>query len=177
MTDTGQKQRRVEVVQAKPRPKNFKMVKIFPGAVGVSLEAYDFSTPPRPFDFAYDTDYKIIPLKWAVGVFVTDSAIKQMELGIFTFEDLDTLIEMAEELGQYVPDSIKEPQVTKKEIKKIVRSNDVKAIELLFMRLNSTTRQTLLAVARDYYSSLTAGTIDAIEKNLGAPLQIVNLED
>ena len=35
---------------------------------------------------------------YALGVFVTPSALKQMELGYFTFENLDTLIKMAERL-------------------------------------------------------------------------------
>ena len=161
----------------KPRPVNFKMVKIFPGAMGVTLEAYDFSTPPRPFNFPYDMEYKVIPLKWAVGVFVSDNALRQMELGQFTFENLDTLIEMAEELGQYVPDSIKEPKITTKDIKQAVKSNDVQKVEALYSRLNPTTRQTLLAVGRKFYNGLKVEVINSIEKFLGVSLQTVNLDD
>lgn len=166
-----------EMAKPKPKRQNFKMIKIFPGAIGVVLEAYDFSTPARHFSFPYDMDYKVIPVKWAVGTFVSDSALRQMELGQFTFENLDELIEMAEELGQYVPDSIKEPKITTKEIKMAVKSNDLKQVEALYSRLNPTTRQTLLAVGRKFYKGLKVEIINSIQTFLGVSLQTVNLDD
>ena len=100
----------------------------------VMLEAEDFSTPIRKISFKFDQEEKQIPIKWAIGALVTDSALRQMEKGYFTFKDMDDYIAMAEEMGHYVPDSIKEPKVTVREMRQALKKGDL----AFFKKINAT---------------------------------------
>ena len=92
-------------------PKQFVLKKNVSGGLAVVLEAHDFSVPARKVVFNFNENINYVTTKYALGVFVTPSALRQLEKGYFTFEKLDTLIKMAEELGYYVPDSIKDPTI------------------------------------------------------------------
>ena len=100
-----------------------------------------------------------------------------MELGYFTFENLDKLIEMAEDLGYYVPDSIKEPKVTLKEIAHALRSGEKEQLNAITSNLTNKVRQDIIATAQKMYSVLNHGTIDFIESKLKASLKPVDLSE
>src|SRR5690554_3644921 len=93
----------VEQPMKKEYPKHFVMIKNYPGSLSVRLDTYDYSSPTRLIRFKWDQEQQNIPAKWAIGVFTTDSALRQLEKGYFTFSNLDVLIEMAEKEGFYVP--------------------------------------------------------------------------
>ena len=158
------------------KPKQFVMVKNCQGGLVVPLEAHDFSTPRRRIVFKFDQERQVIPLKWAVGVFVTDEAMKQMEKGYFTFENLQTLIEMAEEMGHFVPDPIKEPKVTLKEMQKALKNGNVKELEKITTIITPKIKRDLTKTVQKMYNSLNVTTIKFVEQKLGVSLEPVQLD-
>lgn len=163
-----------QVVQNK-RAQSFSMIKNVEGALAVNLEAHDFSTPARTIYFRFNQEKQQIPLKWAVGTFVSTSALQQMESGYFTFENLTDLIKVAEEMGYFVPDSIKEPKVDIKDIRKALLSENRKVLEQFMLNMSTKTRGDILSIARSLYGKLNTGTIEYLENQLGVSLKPVDL--
>ncbi len=153
----------------------FVMVKNVVGALAVDLESHDFSTPTKTFRFRFNQDTQHIPAKWAVGTFVSPGALNQMENGYFTFDNLGELIKLAEGMGYYVPDSIKEPKVTLQEIKKILLGDNLKALERITKQMSTKTRSDLISLGQKYYGKLNAGTISYLEQALGSSLKPIDL--
>lgn len=158
-------------------PKQFVMIKNAVGGLTVKTEAFDFSVPARNIVFKFDQDRNYLMTNYALGVFVTPSALKQMELGYFTFENLDTLIKMAEDAGIYVPDSIKDPRLTLKEIAKILRGGRKEELEKLTQGLTRKTRNDIVVTAQKMYDSLQQGTVGFLEKALGLSLKPIDLSE
>lgn len=167
----------MQTVTNKPRIKQFVMVKNTAGSLTVKLEAYDFSTPARSIKFRHDQDRNYINEKWAIGVFVTPSALRQLELGYFTFEKLNVLIEKAEELGYYVPDSIKEPVITLKEMKTILRSGNINEVEKLLLNISGKNKVDFISMARSMYGDLKLDMVDFLESKLRVQLKPINLSE
>ena len=162
-------------VTQKKAPQSFVMVKNVEGALSVNLDAHDFSTPTKTFRFRFNQDKQHIPLKWAVGAFVSQGATQQMESGYFTFENLDELIKVAEEMGYYVPDSIKNPMVDLKEIRKMLLKDDRKGLERITLNMGTKVRNDLLSLGRKLYPQLNTGTIEFLEKKLAVSIKPVDL--
>ena len=158
-------------------PKQFVLVKNCVGSITIVLEAHDFSVPARRISINYDQDRAYIMTRHALGVFVTPSALKQMEEGYFTFENLDTLIEMAEDRGYYVPDSIKEPHVSLKEIASILREGNEKHVKELIGKLNTKLAKDVATAARNLYPQLNQLTIKLLEDALQVSLAPVDLSE
>lgn len=158
-------------------PKQFVMVKNAVGGLTVKTEAFDFSVPARNVVFKFDQDRNYLMTNYALGVFVTPQALKQMELGYFTFENLDTLIKMADEAGIYVPDSIKDPKVTLKDIAKALRSGDQAELDKLTKNLNRKTRNDIIVTAQKMYDNLQQGVISYLEKKLAVSLKPIDLSE
>lgn len=140
-------------------------------------DAYDFSAPARKIRFDYDQDTTHVPTKWALGVFVTHNALKVMEKGYFYFENLELLIKMAEDAGIYVPDSIKEPKTTLKELKNLVLTNDVKSIEQKMFNADKKLIGDLVEIARKNIDRISVATADFIEKKYNVVLKPINLNE
>lgn len=100
-----------------------------------------------------------------------------MELGYFTFENLDALIQMAEDLGYYVPDSIREPKVTIKEIAKALRSSDLEFLKKITTNAGNKIRNDLISTAQTMYSNLNQSVIQFLEKQLKVSLKPVDLSE
>lgn len=166
-----------EVREPKVYPKQFAMIKNTLGGLAVPIEPHDFSAPRRTISFKHDQEKNYLPTSWALGIFVTPQALRQMELGYFTFENLDILIEMAEEKGYYVPDSIREPKITIKEIANILRRGDEKELRNLTLNMSSKVRGDILTTARKMYSRLNVSTVRILEERLKVSLEPVNLND
>jgi hypothetical protein len=143
-----------EQEEVKEFPKTFVMNKNCRGYLTVVLDTFDYSAPSRELMFSFDQDTMYVPWKWALGVFVTRSAEKMMVNGFFTFEKLELLIEMAEYEGLFVSDSIKQPKVTTKELRKLVMKNDVDGLKQKMFNANSKTINDLVGLAKKAYDKL-----------------------
>jgi hypothetical protein len=157
-------------------PTQFRMIKNYVGGLSVVLNPYDFAIPPRRIDFRFDQEVQYIPAKFAIGVFVSDGALKQMEKGYYTFENLETLIKMAEDLGYHVPDSIKEPKISLKDLKALLKKGDVKEMEKTLINASSKVIGDLVTLAKKMYSDLSVNTVQYIEKKYKVSLEPINLD-
>jgi hypothetical protein len=159
----------------KDYPTQFQMVKNFMGGMSIRLEPHDFSGPSRKVKFRHDVDTQYVPAKYALGVFVSDENSRLMERGYFTFANLSTLIEMAEELGYYIPDSIKNPKMTIKEIRNLLKKADESEIEKALLNATKKTIEDFIAVAKKMYTSLNISTVKYIEKKYKISLAPIDL--
>lgn len=166
-----------EVVQKKPRPASIEMIKNYRGSYSVMIDPYDFSMPAKRFSFRHDVHSQRIPLKFALGVFITNEASRALEKGLFTFRDLQDLILMAEEEGIYVPDSIKEPKILSKDLKNLLIKNDVQAIEKLMFNASKNNISNLIDQAKKNLDKLNLSTIEYIEKNYKVSLRPIKLDE
>lgn len=179
MPELVKKETLVQAPQAPQAPvvTQFVMVKNYEGALAVMLDPHDFSTPARRVNFNFDVERQHVPAKYAVGTFVTDNAMKQMEKGYFTYENLDVLIKMAEDMGYYVPDSIKEPKISLKDLRQVILKGDAKELSKLMMNASRKNIDDLLSVAKRYYASLSTGMVQYIEKTYKASLAPISLNE
>lgn len=161
----------------KREPTQFVLVKNCVGSITIVLESYDFGVPARSLRLDHKQSTAYVMTRHALGVFVTPNALQQMEQGYFTFENLAELIKMAEEKGFYVPDSIKEPQVSLKEIADILREGDEKKVTGLVANLNSKLANDIASAGRDLYPRLNQLTINILEKALKTSLASVDLSE
>ena len=164
------------VIEKVPR-KRFTMIKNFGGGLAVYLESEDYSVPARKIVFNYKEEEKQIPVKWAIGTFVSDSAMKQLKLGYFTFKELDELIAMAEDMGHYVPEYVKAPEVTIRELRKILRSGNLGELKRVFPGLSKKDKTDLVAMGQKLYQNLNMSVIAFIEKELKVSLITINLDE
>lgn len=161
-------------VVKKVKPNHFAMIKNFDGNLAVELQPEDYVGLPRTFRFKFNQEKQMVPLKWALGVFISPPALHQMELGYFTFENLEELIKMAESAGHYVPDSIKEPKISVKDIKKALKTGDKKEFEKILLNATAKVRNDVITAARGMYGKLNQETISFLEKKLKVSLTVVD---
>ena len=157
-------------------PQNFTMVKNYRGGISVFLEPFDLSAPGRTISMRYDKEFQVVPTKWALGVFTTDGALNQLDKGYIAFKDLDLLIELAESEGLYVPDSIKDPKITIKEMRKALIKNDLSVIKTLMGNANGKLIRDFVGAARAVREKLNYGTINYIKETYSAILDDVDLD-
>jgi hypothetical protein len=165
-------------VEAIKTPINsFVMVKNYRGGFGVSLEPWDFSAPARSIRFRFDQEQQHVPTKWALGIFVSPLAVKLLEEGYYTFENLHVLIKMAEDLGLYVPDSIKEPKINLKELKNALLKNDLATIKRLMMNASKKLVADFIVLARQNHSMLSIAMVTFIESTYKVSLETITLNE
>lgn len=162
--------------EVKEYPRNFTMVKNYRGTISVFLEPFDLSAPGRLIIIKHDKQFQVVPTKWALGVFTTDGATTQLEKGYITFENFDLLIELAESEGLYVPDSIKNPKVTIKQMEKLLLKNDIENIDKLLERATKKTILDFIATAKDLKSRLNYATVTYIKNKFNVTLDDINLD-
>lgn len=164
-------------VVKKEFPTSFVMVKNVRGSFALDIEPYDFSSPAREIYFTADLENQRLPAKLAVGVFVTPQASKLMDRGYFTFENLQGLVALAESLGIYVPDSIKEPKVELKDMRIVLFKNDLAGIKTVMMNASKKTVGDFISEARRLLGKLNMETVGYIEKTYGVRLAPVDLNE
>lgn len=155
--------------------KNFIFKKNIPGGLIFDLESYDFSLPKRTFDMPYNVGQLSIPEQYALGLFVTSSALDMFQAGLFTIEDFEDLKKKAEEIG--LAGDIPFVKIyTAKELKEIVESGDTAKIDQILNRKNPNEMTSLIAVVRDDLnrpdSAISSGIVRKIENACGVELTI-----
>lgn len=152
----------------------FKMIKTIDGHLVVEVDYNDFSGPKTRLDFKWNEPHKIIPVKLALGVFVTGDALNMMRKGLFTFEDVDILVEMAEDLGYYIPEDLFKYKYSDKDIRTILVTNRIEEVEKLFINADATVKRNILSAANVVFKELTHSTISFLEEKLGVAVNPIN---
>jgi hypothetical protein len=169
---------RQEKQEKKIYPKQFKMIKNFRGSFSTVLEPFDYTAPARKITFKHADESQSIPAKYALGVFNNNIAMKQIEKGYFTFENLEILLQMAEEEGLFVPTSLFTQKVyTFREIKEILASGDISKVEKLLDNASLKTLSDVKAFTTKMYATLNMSVIAFLEKIYKVSLAPINLDE
>lgn len=81
--------------------KSFKITKAIPGDVIFILHPVSNPAISRQVHLSTRTPSQILPLDWALGVFLDNGIYAMYKKGIFTFNDNDALVKAAYENGVY----------------------------------------------------------------------------
>lgn len=151
--------------------KNYTFVKNVKGGLSITLDSWNMQLPRRVFTLRHNIEQIAIPEDYALGLFVSSGALNMYKNGYFTIADFKSLKEKAKDLGLFVE---QEPNyvVSVKDIDKMVKGNDEKAIDKLIGRGNPVELNNLFIAARENYETLTSNVISKIEKACGAELRI-----
>lgn len=151
--------------------KNYTFVKNVKGGLSIALDSWNMQLPRRVFTLRHNIEQIAIPEDYALGLFVSSEALDMYKNGYFTITDFKSLKEKAKDIGLFVE---QEPNyvVSVKDIDKMIKGNDEKAIDKLIGRGNAVELNNLFIAARENYETLTSNVISKIEKACGAELRI-----
>lgn len=88
------------------QPKTFRMKKLVPG--DVILAVHPFSNPElkKVIHLTKRNPYQVLPLDWALGIFMDDANYNLYKKGYITFENNEALVKAAYEAGAYFDDQL-----------------------------------------------------------------------
>lgn len=176
---TSQPQKEKLVLGATPAPAanlaQFAMIKNVEGALSVNLDSYDGSTPPRRIEFKSTVERRYVTRKYAIGVFVSHEALEQMEKGYFTFAEMPKLVEQAEAEGFYVPEAIKTPKVTLRELSILMTTSNLKGLQSKMQNATKKTQTDIVGLGRSLYKKLNIDIVDLIESTYKVQLRTVEI--
>lgn len=158
-------------------PNHFILMNNYKGSLLIKIDPYDFAGPTRSFRVRHNIEKLPIPANYALGVFMSPGALRLMEAGYFVFEDVETLIKMAESKGLYVPDSIKNRKFTLKDFERVLIKGDVEKIKKELEGASRKTIRDVITIARELYSRLSVMMVDYFEKTYKVSLSSINLND
>lgn len=154
--------------------KNFTFIKNVKGGLTIKLQSYDMMLPERLFTIASNVERITIPEQYALGLFVSDTALDQYREGYFQVEEIELLQEKANTLGLFVVDTTGEVKTnySKKDIDKAVKEHDSVTIDKIIEKNNYLEINNLIAAAREHIDSLPKSIVDKIGNACGVDLEI-----
>jgi hypothetical protein len=116
--------------------KTFTIKKTVPGSVLFTLSPISNQTLKKEIYLTSRMPQQVLPLDWALGIFLDNSIYSLYKQGIFTFNDNDAVVKAAQEAGVYFDETldftpVKEDSTPKilKVLKSGVRADILKAIK------------------------------------------------
>ena len=151
--------------------KNYSFVKNVKGGLSFTLDSWNMQLPRRTFTMAHNIAQIAIPEDYALGLFISSTALSMFEKGYFTIKDFKELKAKASEYGLFAD---VEPRriLTSADIEKILKSNNVKALDDLITYGTKVEIDNLIVIARENFDALNSNIITKIEKACGAELRI-----
>lgn len=151
--------------------RNYTFVKNVKGGLGFTLDSWNMQLPQRTFTIRHNIEQIAIPEDYALGLFISSSALDMYKQGYFTIADFKELKNKASELGLFADEEVK-GVVSVKEIEKMVKANNERALDKLIETGSKVELDNLFIIARENFETLTSGVISKIEKACGAELRI-----
>lgn len=151
----------------------FILTKTIPGQIYFDLSPIDNSDQHRVIKLTNEAPTARLPKNWALGVFLNPTAFKMFEKGLFTFNELDTVMQLAQDEQVYFGEELDfapAPLSIEKDILEALLSG--KKDQINAFMTTSTDKQRVLTVANDNIQQLTKGVISFLEKELGVQLVI-----
>ena len=81
--------------------KNYTFVKNVKSGITITLESSNMQLPARSFTMVGNVTQIAVPEEYALGLFVTDSALNMLKDGYFIVKDLNELRKKANEIGLF----------------------------------------------------------------------------
>lgn len=152
--------------------KVYKMKKVIPGDLLIILHPLSNPMISREVFLTDRNPNQMLPLDWALGVFMDNGIYNMYKNGIFTFENNEALVKAAYEAGAYFDEALDFVPV-KEDNSKIIfeilssgnRAKIIKAID-------DYGKESVLAVAVDKVESLSTGVVQLLESILKVQLTI-----
>lgn len=150
--------------------KVYKMKKVIPGDLLIILHPLSNPMISREVFLTDRNPNQMLPLDWALGVFMDNGIYNMYKNGIFTFESNEALVKAAYEAGAYFDETLDFVPV-KEDNSKIIfeilssgnRAKIIKAID-------DYGKESVLAVAVDKVESLSTGVVQLLESILKVQL-------
>lgn len=150
--------------------KVYKMKKVIPGDLLIILHPLSNPMISREVFLTDRNPNQMLPLDWALGVFIDNGIYNMYKNGMFTFENNDALVKAAYEAGAYFDETLDFVPV-KEDNSKIIfeilssgnRAKIIKAID-------DYGKESVLAVAVDKVESLSTGVVQLLESILKVQL-------
>ena len=142
--------------------KVYKMKKVIPGDLLIILHPLSNPMISREVFLTDRNPNQMLPLDWALGVFMDNGIYNMYKNGIFTFENNEALVKAAYEAGAYFDEALDFVPV-KEDNSKIIfeilssgnRAKIIKAID-------DYGKESVLAVAVDKVESLSTGVVQLL---------------
>ena len=151
--------------------RNYTFVKNVKGGLSFTLDSWNMQLPQRTFTIRHNIEQIAIPEDYALGLFISSSALDMYKQGYFVITDFKELKNKASELGLFADEEVK-GVVSVKEIEKMVKANNERALDKLIETGSKVELDNLFIIARENFGTLTSGVISKIEKACGAELRI-----
>lgn len=150
--------------------KVYKMKKVIPGDLLIMLRPLSNPMISREIFLTDRNPNQMLPLDWALGVFMDNGIYNMYKNGMFTFENNEALVKAAYEAGAYFDEALDFVPV-KEDNSKIIfeilssgnRAKIIKAID-------DYSKESVLAVAVDKVESLSTGVVQLLESILKVQL-------
>lgn len=150
--------------------KVYKMKKVIPGDLLIMLRPLSNPMISREIFLTDRNPNQMLPLDWALGVFMDNGIYNMYKNGMFTFENNEALVKAAYEAGAYFDEALDFVPV-KEDNSKIIfeilssgnRAKIIKAID-------DYGKESVLAVAVDKVESLSTGVVQLLESILKVQL-------
>ena len=150
--------------------KVYKMKKVIPGDLLIILHPLSNPMISREVFLTDRNPNQMLPLDWALGVFMDNGIYNMYKNGIFTFENNEALVKAAYEAGAYFDEALDFVPV-KEDNSKIIfeilssgnRAKIIKAID-------DYGKESVLAVAVDKVESFSTGVVQLLESILKVQL-------
>lgn len=150
--------------------KVYKMKKVIPGDLLIILHPLSNPMISREVFLTDRNPNQMLPLDWALGVFMDNGIYNMYKNGMFTFDNNDALVKAAYEAGAYFDETLDFVPV-KEDNSKIIfeilssgnRAKIIKAID-------DYGKESVLAVAVDKVESLSTGVVQLLESILKVQL-------
>ena len=127
--------------------KTFTIKKTVPGSVLFTLSPISNQTLKKEIYLTSRMPQQVLPLDWALGIFLDNSVYSLYKQGIFTFNDNDGVVKVAQEAGVYFDEALDFTPVKEDVTPKILKA------------LKSGVRADILKAVKDYGDDLVKNVV------------------
>lgn len=149
----------------------YTFVKNVKGKLVISLDTFDMQAPTRNFVISHTLEKIVVPYNYALGLFVSPSALSQYRNGYFKIENVKELIRDGIERGLAAREEFPDV-IPMSDIESFVKANNVKKIKSILDKKDPVEVQNLLVYARENVGNLTVDVRNQIENACGVELEL-----
>ena len=127
--------------------KTFTLKKVVPGSVLFTLSPLSNQSLKKEIYLTTRMPQQVLPLDWALGIFLDSSLYSMYKKGIFTFNDNAGMVQAAREAGVYFDEALDFEPISEDTIGKILKT------------LKSGVRADIMRSIRDYGDDLVRDVV------------------
>lgn len=148
----------------------YTFVKNVGGSLRITLDSYDMQLAQKDFFIASGVDRIVVPYKYALGLFISDSAKQQFDQGYFNIEDYEDLKNEAIGLGLAAGEVTQ--TITPREIAEAIQKRDMVYIDKILRSNNAVDLANLIVIIRENFGKVSNDIIQRVEEACGVELKV-----